>query len=413
MSRDPVAHQLGGSTTYALNLVAALISLGAEVTVLVTLSASRSPRPFFRLKTHYPVGTRVRVPGYLRLGTLYLRAWAPRPWARLLQRIAARKHTFEPIAAFARVLFDDSICGYAWDLTPPTSGERELLHRAVEQVQPTTLLANYAYWGDALAELPLSSSTHRRPKRVILMHDLLAARVRSFESKGRELDCPYISEATELRWLDGADTLLAAQGREAEAIASKVHGTVLVLPVTMTPHAPEPHPEPGLCLFVGSRIAPNESALAWLLDEVWRLVREALPHARLQIVGAVAQVVPQPAPAGVQPLGLVEDIAAPYHRASVCLIPLLIGSGIKIKLLEALSYGKATVTTPVGIEGLETVVNGAVVLAANPQDFAAAIVKLLGDSTARAQLEQRAYALAQQQFDPRRQLDSAFLDAVL
>lgn len=410
VSRDPIAHQHGGSTTYALNLLSALTALGAEVTLVVTLAASRSPRPWFRLTTPYPTGIRVQVPGYLRLGDLYLRPWSPHAWARLLLRVAARKYSLEPLAALAKKIFGDGICGYAWDLTRPTAGERALLNKSIQHIQPTTLLANYAYWGDALAELP---STTLRPKRVILMHDLLAARVRSFEARGRELDCPYISETTELRWLNGADTLLAAQQREADAIAAKVRGQVLVLPVTMTPHAPSANPEPGLCLFVGSRIAPNESALTWLLEEVWPLVIAAVPQAKLEVVGAISQVVPQPPPPGVVPLGFQPSIEAPYQRSSVCVVPLIIGSGIKIKLLEALSYGKATVATPVGIEGLEAIASNAVEVASEPQTFAAAIVRLLTDSSARQQLEQRAHALAQQQFDPRRQLDPAFLDAVL
>ena len=151
----------------------------------------------------------------------------------------------------------------------------------------------------------------------------------------------------------------------------------------------------------------------WLLDEVWPLVRASVPQARVEIVGAIAQLVPHPAPAGVSALGLVASVKEPYRRASVCLIPLLIGSGIKIKLLEALSYGKATVTTPVGVQGLEDVAKGVVEVASDPQSFAAAIVKLLTDPVARRQLEQRAHALAQQHFDPGRQLDAAFLDAIL
>jgi succinoglycan biosynthesis protein ExoO len=249
------------------------------------------------------------------------------------------------------------------------------------------------------------------------MHDLLSARVHSFESQGRALDCTYISEETEIRWLNGADTLLAAQVREAEVIAPKVHARVLVLPVTMRAQTPSPHPEPGRCLFVGSRIAPNENALNWLLAEVWPIVRTHCPQATLAIVGTVAHA-PEgnTAPnveAGVEAIGPVPSLDAEYQRASVCLVPLRIGSGIKIKLLEALSFGKAIVTTSVGVEGLEEVASEVVDIADDPSTFAAHIVALLTDDGARQAHEQAAYALARTQFDPLRQLEPAFLAALL
>lgn len=415
VSREPIAHQHGGSTTYALGLLQLLEQLGARVTVLVTLSASRSARPWFVLKTPYPHNLDVRIPGYVRVGGVYLRLGSPRAWARLLLRAADRRRWLSPAAALAASVFGDRICRYAWDLTEPTAAERKLVRRAVNELRPGTVLANYAFWGGelaAVAALTPVTSPHL-PKTAILMHDLLSARVRSFEVQGRPLDCPRIDEATELRWLNGADTLLAAQAREAAAIAARVRGNVLVLPVTMLARAPAPQPQPGRCLFVGSRIAPNEEALAWLLDEVWPRVVASHPAASLAVVGTVAAALPQLAPQGVLAIGPVPSLDAEYDRAAVCVIPLRIGSGIKIKLLEALSYGKAIVSTPVGVEGLEPLVAGVVAVESHAEDFAQAIVALLRDDVRRRALEASAYALAQQHFDPRRQLDPAFLNGLL
>lgn len=412
VTRDPVVHQLGGSTTYALALLEVLQAQGAQVTIVATLAAGRSPRPFFVARAPLPAGIALRLPGYLRLGRIYLRVWAPRAWARYLLRAAVRWPFLAPIAAAARALYGDSICGYAWDLTEPTAAERKLVLDEAARIKPSTLLGNYAYWGPVLAD-PALLAAHPSPRRVLLLHDLLSARVRSFESQGRELDCPAITEATEFRWLNGAETLLAAQAREAEAIRPHVQGKVIVLPVTMTARPSFSHPETNRCLFVGSRIAPNESALAWLLDEVWPIVLRHTPHACLAVVGTVASALPGGDVRGVEAIGPVPSLEDEYQRAAVCLVPLRIGSGIKIKLLEALSFGKAIVSTSVGVEGIEAETAGVVEVADEAQAFAAHIVALLGSEDLRRRHERAAHALALNKFDPLRQIDPAFLNAVL
>jgi hypothetical protein len=412
LTRAPVAHELGGSTTYAINLIALLVELGAEVTVLSTLAGSRSARPWFVLRTSFPPSVRLKVPGYLRVGRTYLRVWSPRAWARTIRRAAARLPMLKPLERLIEASFRDATCEFAWDLTPPTEREHTLVVRELRALQPATLLANYAIWGPVLADAAVRATVPGL-KRVILMHDLLSARVRSFESQGRVLDCPRIEEATELGWLDSADTLLAAQAREAEAIAAKVSAQVLVLPVTMSAHEAAAAPDAMRCLFVGSRIAPNEAALTWLLDAVWPAVRAACPQATLAVVGTVADSLGGRSVPGVLAVGRVPSIDDEYAKAAVCVVPLRIGSGIKIKLLEALSFGKAIVSTSIGVEGLEELAAGAVAVADDAAGFAQAMVRLLRDPDARRAIEAKAYALARTQFDPRRQLDPRFLDALL
>jgi glycosyltransferase involved in cell wall biosynthesis len=84
--------------------------------------------------------------------------------------------------------------------------------------------------------------------------------------------------------------------------------------------------------------------------------------------------------------------------AGVCLIPLLVGSGIKIKLLEALASGKACVSTPIGVQGIEDWADGAIDVASTPEDFAAAVLRLMFDDALRRAREVGAHRLIEQHF---------------
>jgi hypothetical protein len=407
LTREPVAHQLGGSTTCALNLLELLTRQGAAVTMVVSVAFSRSPRLWFRRKVKLPPGVEYVVPGYLRLGGWYFALFSGTAWARLLSRLAVRIPALTPAARLVERRYGDALFANAWDLTVPTEEERRVALREILQVKPSTLIVNYAFWGELFAEPALAGI-----KRVILMHDVLSARVKSFVDGKTPLDCPAIEEATEMAWLSMADAVLAAQQREAELVGPKITARVLVQPIVFPARVSSPAPDPLRCLLVGANHSPNQVGLAWLLRDVWPLVLAAMPGARLAIAGTLCLSVGE-AEAGVVKLGSVDSIELEYARAAVCVVPLRIGSGIKIKLIEALSYGKATVSTSVGIQGLEQWVSGVVDVADDPAAFAAAMVRLLGDPAERRQREAGALELVRDHFNAERTLDDAFAQAVL
>ena len=88
-------------------------------------------------------------------------------------------------------------------------------------------------------------------------------------------------------------------------------------------------------------------------------------------------------------LGFVEDIKSLYAEAGVVISPLRAGSGLKIKLIEALAYGKAVVATPKTLQGVEALLSEAVRLAEEPDKFSSAVTELLTDPNARADLATR------------------------
>ncbi len=415
LTRDPVLHERSGSTTYIVALLELLRRQGAQVTVLATTAESRSPRLAFRAVARFPEGVRFVAPGYRRLGAWYLLPLRLRAWGRAASRLALRRRFLRWLPAGLQRIFGDRLFQGAWDLTPPTPAEVELAVREIDRVDADVVLANYCLWGPLLGDPRL-----RGRRTAILMHDLLAARVRRFEESGTPLDMPYLTEDEELRWLSGADTVLAAQPAEAEAIRGRVQARVLVAPVMLSPRAlPEEAVMPGRCLFVGSNIAPNRTALAFLLEAVWPRVRTAVPGATLAVAGTVGRALDEGsrshglASRGVEVLGVVPDLQAEYARAAVCVVPLRMGTGIKIKLLEALGFGKAIVSTSVGVQGMEAWAAEAIAVADDAERFAEAIVRLLTGDALRHERQAAALRLAAQHFGPDRPLDPAFHEALL
>lgn len=415
LTRDPVVHEQSGSTTYIFGLLALLQARGAEVTLVATTAYSRSPRLFFHLRATPPFGVDLRFPGYLRLGSLYVLPWRPKAWARALVRVAARRASLQPLARWCERLYGEGLYTGAWDLTAPTPEECEIAVREAEAVRAHVIVANYCLWGSLLGD-----GRFGQRRTAILMHDLLSARARRFDESGMPLDMPRITEAEELRWLSGADTVLAAQASEAERIRAHVSADVVVTPVLLHPRAlPPKRIENGRCLFVGSNIAPNRTGLEFLLQAVWPRVRAEVPGATLAIAGTVGQVLTGGAQGGalsslgVEVLGVVPSLEEEYARVAVCVVPLLLGTGIKIKLLEALELGKAIVSTSVGIEGLETWAHEAVAIADDADAFAGALVRLLNSEAERTAQEAAALRCADAHFGPKQELDPRFLRALL
>ena len=137
--------------------------------------------------------------------------------------------------------------------------------------------------------------------------------------------------------------------------------------------------EPETMLFLGSfRHPPNQEGLNWFTQKVLPAVLEQKPGARLVIVGSE----PPPRhslpalPDNIELRGFVEDVREPLGRYAVFVCPILSGSGMRVKLLEAFAAGIPVVSTPLGAEGLAGKDGDICALAEDPAVFAQKIVEL-------------------------------------
>jgi glycosyltransferase involved in cell wall biosynthesis len=131
--------------------------------------------------------------------------------------------------------------------------------------------------------------------------------------------------------------------------------------------------------LLGSRgWRPNDDAVAWFGGEVWPAVLRALPGARLHVFGIDE---PRAAPrheaaAAVRWHGPPADSAAAFAAGSVHVVPLRIGSGVRMKVLEAWARGVPVVSTPEGAAGLGAADGAELLLARDGPSFAAAFRRL-------------------------------------
>lgn len=146
---------------------------------------------------------------------------------------------------------------------------------------------------------------------------------------------------------------------------------------------------------------PNRDAVQFFLGEVWALVRKSRPNATFTLIGKVSDDLRRTfeAEPGVRCLGFVPDIRPPMAEAACCVVPIRVGGGTRLKILDAWAMGKAVVSTTVGCEGLETVDGENILIRDSPEEFAAAVVAVLTDSALRGRLELGARETAERVYD--------------
>lgn len=207
-------------------------------------------------------------------------------------------------------------------------------------------------------------------------------------------------EAAERRALTRAALVSACSDEDAQAL-----GGACVLP-NLAPDPPAtlvPERRPGEIVFTGTLCwGPNVDAALWMAREILPRIRERVPEARLRLVGR------EPAPEvralgelpGVEVVGSVPDVWPELFRASLAVAPLRMGSGTRIKILEAAAAHLPVVSTTVGAEGLDFPSPSTLRRADEPASFARACIELLQDPEEAAWLGAAARAQRDRLYGP-------------
>jgi len=148
----------------------------------------------------------------------------------------------------------------------------------------------------------------------------------------------------------------------------------------------------GTILFVSRGHPFDVAGLEWFAREVYPLLAAWLRPEQVVVAGMIKDVMnPRPP---FRFLGRVADLPDLYARNRVVMAPLHEGTGLKIKVVEALGYGKALVATPFAALGVEEGAGAAFVVAPTARDFAAALQRLLKDDRECIRLMEGALAFA-------------------
>ncbi|MCS6859889.1 MAG: glycosyltransferase [Abditibacteriales bacterium] len=285
-----------------------------------------------------------------------------------------------------------------------------LIQRVLREWKPDVIQVESTMMAQSLLQMQRASS----PLRALMMYDVVAqierqkiALVQSWRERWKRwLDwqkamamekrichafdlCFTMSEAdraTVRQWYGRADVLVSPNGVDVQ------------LYQPLPPLAANAKPE---ILFTGyMAYTPNHDGAQWFCRDILPLIHRQMPEAHFTIMGRS----PKPEVAAlaserVTVTGEVPDALPYFRRAAVCVVPLRMGSGTRLKILEAFALGKAVVSTTVGAEGLEVVPGQHLLIADDPPSFAAAVVRVLRDADLRERLGRAGRELVEQRYD--------------
>ena len=159
---------------------------------------------------------------------------------------------------------------------------------------------------------------------------------------------------------------------------------------------------PAHLIYIGSMDwYPNEDAVGFFADEVLPRIQERVSDVKFSIVGGnpSARVQKLAEKEGIVVTGRVPEIKPYFAEATVFVVPLRIGSGTRLKILEALAMGKAIVSTSVGAEGLDLKDGEEIFIADESTAFADAVTRLLTDPTLRRRIGENGRARVERDYD--------------
>lgn len=214
-------------------------------------------------------------------------------------------------------------------------------------------------------------------------------------------------EATRLQQYERAkmpiyQAYMACSDHDAAIIGRDAPGApFLVIPngVDLDTFFPSQSPKAGrpILLYVGAmNYYPNIDAVKFFFDGMYGRIVQAMPDVRVQIVGhsPPPEVLQRAQLPGVEVMGSVPHMRPYYDAATVFMVPLRLGGGTRLKIVEAMAMGLPVVSTSVGAEGLDIHPGQNILIADDASAFAGEVLRLFADAELRARLGEGGHRLA-------------------
>ncbi len=165
--------------------------------------------------------------------------------------------------------------------------------------------------------------------------------------------------------------------------------------------APDPRAAGPTVIFCGAMdYSPNIDALRWFFGGIHDRLRQLVPDVHILVVGKnpLDEVKAYGSRPGVTVTGGVPDVRPYYRRAWLQMVPLRIGGGTRLKIVESLAIGTPVVSTTIGAQGLDLTHGSDILLADTEEAFASEIARALQDPALRSTLETNGLTTANQRF---------------
>jgi glycosyltransferase involved in cell wall biosynthesis len=270
------------------------------------------------------------------------------------------------------------------NLTTWRQHQIDSLERILQSAQPDLVFAHQIN-----GAVPLLRVKSRLPPLVVDLDDVASIRLarlaRAAADRAERWEAclgEFVARRAQRRLAAIADAQLVCSEVERHQVQLMSPGRrVFTIPNCARSFAGLPNPTEPTALFIGTaRHPPNREAFLWFANEVWPLVRSAVPAARFVAVGdGTDEIGIRSEQLGIEALGFVDDLQPIYAAASLAVCPVHRGSGTRIKIIEAASSGRPIVSTTLGAEGLEFCSDTEIIVADDIAGFAEACIGLFRD----------------------------------
>lgn len=229
------------------------------------------------------------------------------------------------------------------------------------------IIISYIYY----AELVSNKTLLKGAKTYIDTHDFITA-----QFKYRKSFNLGITFQDEIKRLDHFNEVWAISGEEQYVFGQFCKTNVRLVPLMMEPKAEQYRSTEKMydLIYVASNNTHNEKSARWFFDEVYPLLPKNI---KICMVGGINKVLGERQEA--QQIAFADDIDALYAQSKIALCPMLTGTGVKVKVVEALAHGLPVVCTTRGVDGLPNKTMNGCLVTDDAKQFAQNIILLLNN----------------------------------
>lgn len=245
-------------------------------------------------------------------------------------------------------------------------GHKNQFSKILEDNQYDYIIISYAYW----AELIRENKHLKEAKLIIDTHDFLTSQ---FQNQKRFNLGKYFNKEVEL--LNLFQKIWVISSDENYVFSQFVSSDIITIPHALEVKFQLNSTKKYDLVYVASSNEHNVKSAKWFFEEVYPKLNTTLS---ICVVGKINEYIPELP--NVTKIHFVEDLNQVYSESRVAICPMLSGTGLKIKVVEALSYGLPVVCNPRGIDGLINKTNNGCLVTVDASIFSKHIEQLLTDN---------------------------------
>lgn len=256
-----------------------------------------------------------------------------------------------------------------------TAYNQHIFNTILEKNTYDYIVISYAYWFRLIKNNPYT----KQAKLIIDTHDFLTA-----QELGKSRFSVGKGFADEMQRLNYFDQVWAISAEEQYLFQQFTNKKVGLIPFCTDDHTEAATVPLYDVVYVAGDNVHNVKAAEWFFKSVYPLLPQTI---RYCVIGAIHTHVP--IGPNIYKVPYAPDLGEYYSRTKVAICPMLSGTGVKIKVIEALSYGLPVVCSARGIDGLVNKTDNGCVVAESAEDFAEAIRKLLNNTNHYLQVKEQ------------------------